>query len=329
LRRQPGGESGALGGLCLQMEAKSAQQALEWRIGELAGRQHGVITRTQLDELGIGKTGICNRARDGRLRRLHRGVYAVAPSLLPLEGHWLAAVLACGNGAVLSHRAAAALWGLRPSKSRLIDVTVPTRSGRQRRRGIVVHRSALPSAEVTRRRGIPVTTLARTLLDLAEVVTRRALERATDEAERLDLLDLDALDAVIGRNPGRVGAARLRKLRESHLVGSTITKSELEELFLELCRSHSLPSPAVNQRVGPYVVDFLWEEQRLIVETDGRATHGTRAAFERDRARDAHLTAAGYRVVRFTYRQVAHEPDTVARLLSSLLGYRRSISSTR
>lgn len=139
--------------------------------------------------------------------------------------------------------------------------------------------------------------MPRTLIDLAEVVTIRALERTVDETERLGLFDQEAIDAAIERNAGRAGTARLSWL----------------------LRAHSLPSPAVNARVGSYVVDFLWREQRVIVETDGHATHGTRAAFERDRARDARLTAAGYRVLRFTYRQIAHEPAQVAALVGAVL----------
>jgi very-short-patch-repair endonuclease len=239
--------------------------------------------------------------------------------MLATKGRWLAAVMAVGGGAVLSHRAAAALWGVRENRSRVVDVTVGTRNGRARRRGIVVHRSVIGAAEMTSRERIPVTTLARTLLDLAEVVTRRTLERTIDEAERLGMLELDAVAAVIERNAGRHGAARLASLLAVHLPGSTITKSELEELFLELCRAHSVPSPAVNARVGSYVVDFLWREQQVIVETDGHATHGTRAAFERDRKRDAKLTVAGYRVLRFTYRQVRDEPEVVAGLVAAAL----------
>ena len=309
----------SLGDLSLQMNGKVAQQPVERQISELAVAQHGVVTRAQLRELGLGDTGVDHRIRDGRLHSLHRGVFAVRHPMLPAKGRWMAAVLAVGDGAVLSHLPAAALWDVRASSSAVVDVTVPTRNGRARRRGIVVHRSALAPADVTRRDRIPVTTLARTLLDLAEVVTRRTLERTLDEAERLRLLDLETLAAVVARNSGRPGAATLSSILGTHAPGATITKSELEERFLELCRAHSLPSPAVNARVGKYVVDFLWRKQRLIVETDGHASHGTRGAFEEDRARDAWLTVAGWRVVRFTYRQVTDEPGKVARILGALL----------
>ena len=232
----------------------------------------------------------------------------------------MAAVLALGEDAVLSHATAADLWGLRRSGSAAIDVTISSRAGHERRQGVRLHRAPLPPSEVTRRNGFPVTTPARTLLDLGAVVGLRAVERALDEAERLNVLHRRALDAVLAANGNRSGRAKLAAVVAGHRAGSTLTRSELEERFLALCRAHSLPSPAVNARMGRYVVDFLWRERRLIVETDGRASHGTRAAFERDRARDARLTVAGYRVVRFTYRQVAEEGAAVAGLLRSLLG---------
>ena len=307
-----------LGDLSVQMDEELGQQHVERRLLRLVAAQHGVVARDQLVAVGVGDKGITGRVHDGRLHRVHRGVYAIRQPPTR-HGWWLAAVLACGEGAALSHGAAAALWGIRDWRSRVVDVTVPSRSGRARRRGIVIHRCQLPAADITRRERIPVTTLTRTLIDLAEVVTRRALERAVDEAERLGLLNLPALDAAIQRNPKRVGSARLKALQKTHAVGSTITKGELEELFLELCRKHALPSPEVNVPVGPYVVDFLWREQRLIVETDGHASHHTRAGFERDRSRDAWLTAAGYRVVRFTYRRIVREPATVAATVRAVL----------
>ena len=232
----------------------------------------------------------------------------------------MAAVLAYGKGAVLSHRTAAAHWGLRRSATRLIEVSIPSRAGCLARRGINLHRiSTLSSMEATTYEGIPVTTPARTLLDLAEVVPSRALRRALDEAERQRLFDLRALEAVIASHVGHRGAGVLAAVLLEHDIGMTLTRSELEERFLVLCAAHDLPRPAVNACVGRYEVDFLWRAERLIVETDGRASHATRAAFERDRARDVRLTVAGYRVVRFTYRQVVAEPAAVTELMTRLL----------
>ena len=247
-------------------------------------------------------------------------MYAVGHRVLGLEARWLAAVLACAEGAVLSHRSAAAAWGLRPTALHsIVDVTVPTRVGRSRK-GITLHRSrVLPASEVTTHRGIPITTPARTLLDTAPHLSRRQLERALDEAEHLQLLDPGSLTSVVQRNTGHHGTGRLAKTIAGHEAGSTLTRSELEERFLDLCAASAIERPRVNTRVGRFEVDFLWPEQRLVVEVDGHASHGTRAAFERDRARDADLTAAGYRVVRFTYVHVIREPRRVAALVKRLL----------
>lgn len=276
---------------------------LDRRVLELAEKQHQLITWEQLRELGASTRWVAARLRRGWLQRVHRGVYRVG-TLRTWRSHWLAAVLACGEGAALSHRSAAALWEIRKSDSRVSDVTVPAR-GRRRRRGIAVHPVArLPSTDVTTRERIPVTTPARTLLDLASVLTPRALERAIDEAAHGDLCSEDDLLAIAEAHPTRSGTRALNKVLRSHRIGSTVTRSELEELFLRLCDRHLLPRPEVNVPVGPFVADFLWRDRSLIVETDGHRSHGTRAAFERDRARDARLVGRGYRVIRLTYRQV-------------------------
>lgn len=282
----------------------------------LAGRQHGVVGRAQLKALGLTDDQIEWRAKRGDLVRLYRGVYAVGHAALSREGRWMAATLALGAQAVLSHRSAAELWALVPGSSPSIHVTVPGGGSRSRRRGLVVHRS---SAESSRRRGIPVTPPPRTLLDLAEVTDRRGLERAVDEGERLRLCSERQLRAVAAAHPGRVGAARLRTLLGYHLPGTTATANDFEELFLALCREHGLPPPECNVPLRRYRPDFLWRDERLIVETDGRATHGTRQAFERDRARDAELTAAGWRVLRFTWRQLTEQPEWVSRKVAGVL----------
>lgn len=274
----------------------------------------------QLLELGLSRGAIQSRLRRGRLFALYRGVYAVGHPSLTVAGERRAALLACGDGAVLSHRTAADLWGIRHSNQRIVDVTVASRGGRTRRPGIRVHRMPLPRRETTRLKQLSVTTPARTLLDLAAVLTPRALERAIDEAERLGLFQAGAIEAVLEANRCRPGRATLAAVFAVHRPGSTRTRSGLEERFLALCRSHAIPQPEVNVPLGPFIADFLWRAQRLIVETDGRATHGTAAAFERDRARDAHLMTAGYRVVRYTNRRLSRQPAEVVQELRALLG---------
>ncbi len=238
----------------------------------------------------------------------------------------MAAVLACGPAAVLSHRSAAALHGLRSAGSVRIEVTVPGRSGRERP-GIQVHRSTtLAPADATRVRSIPCTTVSRTLLDLAEVIARRPLERAFDQAEIMELFDLRALNDQLARNATRSAACRVRALLDEHCVGSTPTWSELEERMLALCRSIDLPVPEVNAWLvlddggAPIQPDFLWRAERLVVETDGRSYHGTRQARERDTDRDQRLVVAGWRPVRVTWRQLAGNASQVGRRLLSLIG---------
>jgi very-short-patch-repair endonuclease len=178
----------------------------------------------------------------------------------------------------------------------------------------VVHRAVLETDEVTRVAGIPVTTPGRTIVDLADTEPRRTVERAIDEAEYLRL-DCSGLEP----KPGRPGTGLLTRVLSEHQPGATRTRSELEERFLEMCDLHGLPRPEVNAVIEGYEVDFVWREERLIVETDGRAAHGTRRAFERDRVRDLELTAAGWRVVRVTYARLSREPERVAEQLARLL----------
>jgi very-short-patch-repair endonuclease len=301
------------------------QSTIEPAIGRIADAQYGVVARAQLLALGLGADPIGRRVRCGRLRPLHRGVYAVGHLVLRREAHWLAAVLACGDGAVLSHAAAAAHWGLRPSAATRVDVTVRGTGGRKRP-GLRVHRHAtLLAAEITRHEGIPVTTPARTLLDLAASLPRRAVERALDQSAVLRLFDFTALCAAAEAHRGRPGAPLLSAVLEQHSVGSTLTRSELEERFLRFCAERGIVSPRVNATVAGLEVDFYWPRPKLVVEVDGWAFHRTRAAFERDRRRDTRLAAAGIRVLRLTDRQLATTPDDVARALQAV----RSISSIR
>jgi hypothetical protein len=276
---------------------------LDRLLSDVARRQHGVVSRRQLAEIGFGERAIARRVQSGRLHRLHRGVYAVGHTVLRREARWLAAVLACGEGAVLSHRSAAELWGLYPSAAARVDVAVSHTSGVRSTARIVVHRSRR-EMRTTRRDGVPVTTVMQTLADLAIAVPRRQLEKAAENAEAGRRLDLNALDAT------HPGAKRLLAVVNEHDLGS-YTRSETEDAFLELCDRYEIPRPLVNTRVEGFEVDFCWPGERLIVETDGRH-HATRARFESDRARDALLIAIGWRVMRFTRRQVRRDPAEVA-----------------
>jgi very-short-patch-repair endonuclease len=226
-------------------------------------------------------------------------------------------VLAAGSDAVLSHRSAAALWGIRETARTAVDVTCPRKL---RRPGIRSRCAVLLADEVTRERGIPVTTPARTLFDLAELLTAQQLERALDEAEIRRLATPLPLDALIARHPGRRGIATLRRaLDKQRKIGETVTRSELEERFLAFLDAHELPRPRMNAPLGPYEPDAVWRGAGVIVELDGYATHATRRAFEADRARDRAFQVAGWRVVRITWRQLRDEPRAIAAQLRALL----------
>ena len=232
----------------------------------------------------------------------------------------MGAVLAYEDDAALSHACATALWEIRPYNGAWIDVTIPSRNGRRRRRERVrVHRSSTLSADdVTTHRGIPVTTIARTLLDVAATLKAPALARTVEQSEIRRLFDLTAVDAALARNRNHPGANPLRCALDMYR-DDEFTRSELEKALLTLCDAHGIPRPLVNHIVEGKEVDFLWPDQRLIVETDGRATHFTIAAYEDDRARDAYLLTLGYRVLRFTELQVRFDGATVAERLAAVL----------
>lgn len=271
-----------------------------------------MVTRAQLLGLGIPPWGIDYRLRVGRLHRVHDCVYGVGLVPITAEALALAAVLASGRGALLSHRSAAALWGFLPEWRGVVEVTA---RNSHRLVGVRVHRSrTISAADKAIRCGIPVTSPARTLLDLADVLDDRRLARAVNEALVQRRLDRSELAAQLTRSPGRRGAGRLRPHVEH---GSAPTRSQLEDRFLAFAAEHGLPRPEVNQRIAGYEVDMLWRRERLIVELDGRAFHAHR--FERDRDKDAALLAAGFPVVRVTWRRLEDAPAREATRLRAIL----------
>lgn len=300
--------------------------AIEREIHELAASQHGVVARRQLLGLGLGEDAIDHRLATGRVRRLERGVYALGHAELRREGRMLAVILGAGRDAVASHRSAAAMWGLRPWSGSFVEVTAPGRGGTSRhRRGRIVHRSRdLPPAERTLERGVPVTTVPRTLLDLAAVVPAHHLRRAVERAVRADLFDLGPVTAVLDAHPGRPGRRPLLTLlADFRAYGDTTTRSGLEARLLQLCIDAGLPRPQVNRFDGTRESDFRWPDHRLVVEVDSWTFHGrTRRAFDGDRARDRALLRDGWRVARFTDRQILGDPSTVVSDLRALLAQR-------
>lgn len=298
-----------------------AEREADRVIAALAERQHGVVTRRQLLELGLGRRAIGHRLDRGRLHPLHRGVYAVGHRVLTRNGRWMAAVLATAPDAVLSHRSAAALWGLRETAAARVDVTAPRWS--RPRAGISSHQALLAADEITVRSGVPVTTPPRTLLDLASVISPWQVERAVEQADVLRLTDPRSLEDLVARHHGRPGVPVIRRILHAGRIGATVTRSELEARFLAFLDAEGLPRPHVNARLqtpaGWFEVDCVWRRERVIVELDGYASHGTRAAFERDRARDRALQAAGWRVVRVTWRHLHEHPASVAAELRALL----------
>jgi hypothetical protein len=300
---------------------------LDSRVAKIAARQHGAITAKQLATTGLGRSAISERVRSGRLHRIHQGVYAVGHRGLSLHGRFMAAVLACGPGAVLSHTSAAVLWKLLRPIDGPVHVSIPATSGRKPRRGIHLHRCASlhqprPPAEpspspsslpirggrgrrllTTHRDRIPVTTVPRTIEDLDGYVPPRLYRRAKRQAELMGI-DLEGVE-------------------------SDGTRSDLESLFLDLCALHHLPPPEVNVKLGRWEVDFLWRLQHLVVETDYWTYHRGSVAFEDDHARDLDLHAAGYTVLRFTDRQLEGEPERVVVVVAEALASYRSNKRTR
>lgn len=282
-------------------------------VARIAAGQHGIVAFHQLLSAGLTRSGVVRRARAGHLHQIHRGVYAVGYANLTHERRCMAAALVYGEGAVVSHRSAAALWGLLPKSDGDIQITVPGVGGKRRRVGIRVHRSrSLTPTLTTRHKGIPITKPARTIADLRRTASAKELRRAIRQAGVLGLpIESEALP-----DP---------------------TRSDLERMFLRLCRRYGLPMPAVNARVDvesssepqkPGVtsleVDFLWLDRHLIVETDGYRYHRGRAAFEEDRDRDLALRALGYEIIRLTHRQVTANPEQIAQTLAQALNHQQN-----
>jgi very-short-patch-repair endonuclease len=287
------------------------------RLWTLAERQHGVVTRRQLLELGFTKKAIQNRLVTGCLHRVLGGVYAVGRPQLTQHGRWMAAVLACGSEAALASESAGMLWQLLPAVGREIHVAVPS-AVRRNRRGIVAIRRTLAVGDVTRHQGIPVTSPVCTLIELASRLERAQLEAAINEADKRDLVDPETLRAALGELRYRPGAKALRETLDRRTF--TLTDSELERRFLPIARRAGLPRPETGVYVNGFKVDFHWPELGLVVETDGLRYHRTPAQQGRDRLRDQAHVAAGLTPLRFTHAQVMFEPDHVEATLAAVAG---------
>ena len=285
-------------------------------VWDLAANQHGVVTRSQLLDLGYSSREIAGRRHRGRLHVVRRGVYAVGRPALTRRGAWMAAVLASPDGAVLSHASAAALWNLSPEGPR-IEISLPRRS-RSRQPGIVAHRPVtLDAADLTRRHNIPVTVPVRTLIDIAGRLPARKLEAVVNRADKLDLVDPERLLEEVDERAPFPGATKLRALLDHATFRRT--DSELERMFLRLVRGARLPVPETQVRLNGYTVDFYWPGSRLVVETDGLRYHRTATTQARDAQRDRAHALAGLTTMRFTHAEVSYEPEAVAATLAGAL----------
>jgi hypothetical protein len=309
----------------------SSSRSRDRELAEQASCQHGVVARRQLLGMGFSSHQIERMRAARRLHDIHRGVYALGHRVLSQRSRWMAAVLASGPAALLSHRCAAALTNIRRTSLTYAEVIVPQRRGTIE--GVRVHVSArILEQDRDTIDGIPCTSLARTLLDLSAILPRREIERACDEAEVQELFDLKAIHDVLARSHGRRGTAMLRAVLDEHAIGTTLTRPGLEERTLTMLDGHGIKRPEVNVRlvcrpgVAPEV-DFLWRRERLVLETDGNRFHRTPRQIERDRRKEADLVRAGYRVLRATSRQVEHEPATVALMVRAALAAPYATSS--
>lgn len=286
-----------------------AQQA--W---ELARNQHGIVSRDQLLAIGYKRHAIDHRIRTGRLYPLHRAIYAVGRPHVTEHGRWMAAVLACGNGAIISHSSAAALWRVGAEDRGAVELSLLSPFQR-RRPGIRIHRRpSLESRDLTHEYGIPVTTPVQTLIDMSLRLDRAGVERMINEADKYNLAHPPQLREALAERAGERGAARLRHILDRRTF--RLTKEELERRFLPLARQAGLPTPLTGQFVNDFEVDFYWPDLGLVVETDGLRYHRTPAEQARDRLRDQAHTAAGLTPLRFTHEQVRYETEHVLRILT-------------
>ena len=299
-----------------EIATELSPRARDAEIAAIADAQHGVISISQLRDVGLGQSGVRDRVAAGKLHRVYRGAYAVGHSRVTWKGRYMAAVLACGEEAVLSHRSSARLHGLRRTAGR-VDVTVPARPPRVQ--GIDGHRTRiLDPLDRTVVDAVRCTSVARTIFDLADAEgDERATQKDMARAEELRTFDLGAVQRVLAQATGRRGARVVARVLG---IPGIRTRSDLEELFFAICDRAGLPRPLVNMPIvlggTHFEADFAWPELMLIVETDGWATHGTRSAFASDRRRDRKLAAAGWRVLRFTWYEIEHEPEKVAEELA-------------
>lgn len=281
-------------------------------IARLAARQHELVERDQLLRLGLTPRQIDYRLQVGRLHRRHRTVYVVGSPQLTLEGERLAAVLAAGPDAFLTHDACCHHWRLLRRRPSRLDVTVRTPGGRSAN-GFVVHRHpTLRPQDTTTRLHIPVVRPARAILDLAQTASRALVIQAIDEAHVQRLARGPHLNAVLAAYPRHPGAPVLKDIVTTHIGGSTLTDTDLEDLFLEICRCHGLPQPRTQHKIGRVTVDFAFPASRIAIETDGGKYHGTPAALRRDHRRDSYLIRHGWQVLRFSDEQLEHQPELVA-----------------
>lgn len=280
---------------------------------ELARRQHGVLARSQLLDLGFTKSGIEHRLRAGRLHPLRTGVYAVGRPQITRNGRWMAAVLACGEEAMLSHRSAAALWGFGEEHPDYIEISA-RRHHKVRRIGLRVHdRAGLWNRDVAAHRGIPVTSPVRTFLDLATVTGPKTIERAINDADKLDVIDADSLRRALEDYPGQPGIRLLRHVLDKDTF--RLSDDELERLFRPLAAAAGLPAPLTKVMVDEFEADFFWPELGLVVETDGWRYHRTPSAQTRDALRFQRHVASGLTPLRFSHYQVKYEPRHVVDIL--------------
>jgi very-short-patch-repair endonuclease len=284
----------------------------DMEVAALAGRQYGVVARGQL---GLGQDAIDHRCSSGRLFRVHRGVYAVGHLGLGQEARWLAAVLACGDGAVLSHRSAAALWGIRLGELYRPEVTTERA---RRHPGVTSHRAILTAADRGTRRDIPVTSVARTLCDLAHILDHDELVRTMREAMFRRLYDRRAIEDALTRRP----SAALKEL----LVEASVTQSQMEDRFLAICARHRVERPRTQFRIRGKRYDFVWAQRRVVVETDSWIAHGTPYAFQADRAASNALQLAGWLILRYTWRDLTRRSRRVAAEVKAALAQRAALA---